>query len=328
MSALSRAATPHLLRWAFLGSVALHGVVLVLMAQFCAARTDAFDPSRIKVFDVKMVKLSDPEPAAKPTAPEVQPPEPPEPSAPQMIAPHPKPKPVTSQPKPQPRIPRAVPHEPGVHSVRPATTPEPTATPPLTQPRPNDHHPAGGGGGGSASVEGHGPETTGPGSSTPTGSIPGHGTGSGSGSGIGTGTGSGSGSGSGTGSGTGPGTGTSPVPPTPPPPPPEPPKPEPEPPKHISTTAERSDPVRTKYVKPSYPASARDDGVEGTVIIEFTITTEGSVTSAAIAQSSGDKRLDKAALEAVKQWHYTPAIQDGVPRAVRVKTSISFRINK
>jgi serine/threonine-protein kinase len=74
------------------------------------------------------------------------------------------------------------------------------------------------------------------------------------------------------------------------------------------------EPRRTHYVAPTFPASAIDAGVEGTVVIELTIGREGRVADARVVRSIGP--LDNAALAAVRQWEFEPTVIEG--RAVPV----------
>jgi protein TonB len=66
---------------------------------------------------------------------------------------------------------------------------------------------------------------------------------------------------------------------------------------------------------PAYPAEARRKRYEGTVMLFVEVNEDGSVGRASIEASSGYEILDRAALDAVKQWKFTPAQQDG--RSVR-----------
>lgn len=50
-----------------------------------------------------------------------------------------------------------------------------------------------------------------------------------------------------------------------------------------------------------YPRDARERGVEGTVIITFTMDRAGNITSVTVSGSSGDASLDAAALAAVRK---------------------------
>jgi TonB family protein len=81
-------------------------------------------------------------------------------------------------------------------------------------------------------------------------------------------------------------------------------------------------PVKIKDVKPVYPAIARSAGVAGAVTIEATIGPDGKVIDAKVVRST--PLLDQAALDAVRQWEYTPTLLNGVPVPVLVTVTINF----
>ena len=61
---------------------------------------------------------------------------------------------------------------------------------------------------------------------------------------------------------------------------------------------------------PVYPIAAADDGKEGFVLIEATVSPEGRVINPVVIESS-DSVFEKAALNAMKKWLYAPRIVDG-----------------
>ena len=61
--------------------------------------------------------------------------------------------------------------------------------------------------------------------------------------------------------------------------------------------------------QPRYPASAKSRGEQGTVFLKVEILVNGRVGFAEVAESSGYKSLDDAALEAVKRWRFKPAMK-------------------
>jgi periplasmic protein TonB len=62
---------------------------------------------------------------------------------------------------------------------------------------------------------------------------------------------------------------------------------------------------------PIYPDSAAASGQQGTVVLLIHVTADGLTAGADIAETSGVLALDNAALDAVRQWRFRPAIQDG-----------------
>ncbi|HWI18679.1 MAG TPA: energy transducer TonB [Vicinamibacterales bacterium] len=83
-------------------------------------------------------------------------------------------------------------------------------------------------------------------------------------------------------------------------------------------------PVRTRDVNPVYPAIAQAARVQGFVIIEATIGEDGRVTNARVLRSI--PLLDQAALQAVRQWEYTPTLLNGVPVPVIMTVTVTFNL--
>jgi len=128
---------------------------------------------------------------------------------------------------------------------------------------------------------------------------PGNGGGVGSGSGQGVGSGDGGGIGPGSGGGTGggpyqPGAGIDP-------------------------------PTLVREVRPSYTDTARRQAIEGDVVLEIVVRSDGSVGNVRVRQSLGGG-LEQKAIEAVRQWRFTPAKRKGVPVDVVVDVSVEFKL--
>jgi TonB family protein len=81
-------------------------------------------------------------------------------------------------------------------------------------------------------------------------------------------------------------------------------------------------PRKTLDVRPIYPPDANAAGLEGDIYIEAVITREGNVADARVVQ--GVPLLNRAALEAVRQWRYTPTMLNGVPTDVSMTVRVSF----
>jgi periplasmic protein TonB len=83
-------------------------------------------------------------------------------------------------------------------------------------------------------------------------------------------------------------------------------------------------PMRLRDVAPVYPETARIARVEGIVIIEAVINTAGDVVEARVLRSQ--PLLDLAAIEAVRQWKYTPSLLNGVPVPVVMTVTVTFTL--
>lgn len=83
-------------------------------------------------------------------------------------------------------------------------------------------------------------------------------------------------------------------------------------------------PVKTRDVKPVYPADAQAARVQGVVILEVTIDTTGNVSSGRVLR--GQPMLDQAALDAVNQWQFQPTTLNGVYVPVIMTVTVNFTL--
>jgi protein TonB len=79
-------------------------------------------------------------------------------------------------------------------------------------------------------------------------------------------------------------------------------------------------------VRPVYPEVARIARIEGTVVLEAVIDTSGRVTQLRLLRSVA--LLDQAALEAVRQWRYTPSTYAGRPVSVLMTITVRFTLQQ
>ena len=84
-------------------------------------------------------------------------------------------------------------------------------------------------------------------------------------------------------------------------------------------------PMKTKDVRPTYPPIAQSARVQGVVIIEATIGPNGKVQDARVLRSI--PLLDAAALDAVRQWEFTPTLLNGVPVPVIMTVTVQFTLS-
>lgn len=83
-------------------------------------------------------------------------------------------------------------------------------------------------------------------------------------------------------------------------------------------------PAKTKDVRPVYPPEAKAQNVQGVVIVEIRIDEEGRVSDARVLRSI--PLLDQAALDAVRQWEFTPTLLNGVPTPVVMTVTLNFTL--
>jgi len=84
-------------------------------------------------------------------------------------------------------------------------------------------------------------------------------------------------------------------------------------------------PKKIKDVKPIYPPLAMSAGVQGIVILEATIDTDGSVVDARVLRSI--PLLDNAAIDAVRQWQFTPTLLNGQPTPIIMSVTVNFQLS-
>jgi TonB family protein len=130
-----------------------------------------------------------------------------------------------------------------------------------------------------------------------------HGPGQGGGAGTGRGTGLGEGEGSGIGPGSGGGTGGGPFRPG----------------------AGITPPRVLREIKAEYTDEARRAGIIGDVVLEIVVRRDGSVSDVKLLQGLGGGLNDRA-VQAVKQWRFTPATRQGVAVDVIVEVAVEFKL--
>jgi protein TonB len=84
-------------------------------------------------------------------------------------------------------------------------------------------------------------------------------------------------------------------------------------------------PVITFQPQPIYPYDLRRTGMSGSVLIQFVVTAEGTVTNARAIRST-HQRFEEAALQAVRRWRGRPGIKDGVPVNAVMQVPITFNL--
>jgi TonB family protein len=84
------------------------------------------------------------------------------------------------------------------------------------------------------------------------------------------------------------------------------------------------EPVKVRDVAPVYPPLALAARVQGPVVLQCVITTEGTVSEIAIV--SGHVLLNDAAVAAVSRWRYRPTLLDGEPVGVILMVTVTFSL--
>jgi len=81
-------------------------------------------------------------------------------------------------------------------------------------------------------------------------------------------------------------------------------------------------PDKIKDVRPVYPAIAQAARVQGVVVLEATVGTDGRVTNTKVIRSV--PLLDQAAVDAVRQWQYAPTRVKGKAVPIIMTITVNF----
>ena len=85
-------------------------------------------------------------------------------------------------------------------------------------------------------------------------------------------------------------------------------------------------PKKLKDVRPIYPPAMRDAGFEGVVPMEALIGVDGGVTSVRVISAQVHPELAKAAVDAVRQWRFSPTLLNGVAIEVSMTVAVQFSL--
>lgn len=95
----------------------------------------------------------------------------------------------------------------------------------------------------------------------------------------------------------------------------------------VTTNNDASSAPSVRNPSPVYPEISRRNGEQGKVILRVLVRNDGTAGPVLINQSSGYERLDHSAIEAVKQWTFNIATQDGNPIEKWYRIPISFSLD-
>jgi protein TonB len=88
-----------------------------------------------------------------------------------------------------------------------------------------------------------------------------------------------------------------------------------------------STPKLIQRVPPDYPPEAERRGIEGSVDVSFTVTSEGKVTDVVVIHSQPSDIFDRAAASAVRRWRYEPQRLEGTPVESHLQIRIDFKLD-
>ena len=89
------------------------------------------------------------------------------------------------------------------------------------------------------------------------------------------------------------------------------------------------EPFPIKRARLEYPKFAKNNRIEGTIILQVEVFTDGTVGAIEVIKSvmSGQCMLGEAAVKSVKKWKFSPAKKNGKPVNCRVTIPITFNLD-
>jgi protein TonB len=87
------------------------------------------------------------------------------------------------------------------------------------------------------------------------------------------------------------------------------------------------DAVPLVRIDPEYPMNARQRGIEGWVVVQFSVGPAGTVKDPIVIASHPSNVFDRSALQAVRKWKYNPKIVNGTAvERVGLKVRLDFEM--
>lgn len=83
-------------------------------------------------------------------------------------------------------------------------------------------------------------------------------------------------------------------------------------------------PRKIVNVPPRYPTHAQLARIEGVVVLDAVIDATGRVTDVRVTRSI--QALDQAAIDAVRQWRFTPTLLNGEPVSILLTVTVRFTL--
>jgi len=92
----------------------------------------------------------------------------------------------------------------------------------------------------------------------------------------------------------------------------------------VTVPSKVADEYLMQRVEPEYPAPAREQHIQGPVVLEALVGKDGAVEK--LSTISGDSQLAVAATDAVRQWRFKPFYRNGAPEEFQTQITVSFRL--
>jgi len=92
----------------------------------------------------------------------------------------------------------------------------------------------------------------------------------------------------------------------------------------VTVPSKIADQYLLQRVEPEYPEPARQQHIQGPVVLEALVGKDGAVEK--LSTINGDPQLAAAATDAVRQWRFKPFLRNGSPEEFQTQITVSFRL--
>ncbi|MFW5781713.1 MAG: energy transducer TonB [Candidatus Muiribacteriaceae bacterium] len=85
-------------------------------------------------------------------------------------------------------------------------------------------------------------------------------------------------------------------------------------------------PVAVTAIPPEYPVIAKDNGLEGQVLLQVYVSETGEVTDVEVLRSEPGEVFVRSSVACVKRWKFRPAVRNGENVSVKVEIPLKFSL--
>ncbi len=75
---------------------------------------------------------------------------------------------------------------------------------------------------------------------------------------------------------------------------------------------------------PEYPPEEMSEGISGVVVLFVTVNADGEPIDVKVDQSSNNRKLDRAAIEAARRWRFNPGTRNSAKIGGVVRIPVEF----
>jgi protein TonB len=87
------------------------------------------------------------------------------------------------------------------------------------------------------------------------------------------------------------------------------------------------EPRLVQHIAAEYPQDAARKGIEGSVDVSFTVTSQGKVTDVLVLDAVPSEIFNRSAVAAVRRWKYDPKTINGVPVESHLQLRLQFKLD-